>query len=439
MATPLSRLPMVPPPALSAMRMPQSPTFRSALTPLPQQDGFQSLLSNVGDWLGDRSYRLRALGGQLMSGNYDPMVMMQAAQMDRSGIQQRKQMNQTRSAFERAGRNDLIEFLDAGGDPMEAYSVFLKDMRADSDRATEMETRKRNSFWIKDEQLKQAYIDGEFELADVLEMERGGGGKAQFGLNPQYGVDAQGNPVLMQLGSDGRAVQTQMPDGVSLSKEPIRLDAGTHFVLLDPITRQTVGTIPKNGDVPPGYLGGGEGGGITPMPGSEQDIERQSNQLKMSQRAQAADQRADIVINAIDKATEQSNWGTTGILGSAGRAIGITPNIDLEGTINTIKANIGFNELQEMREASPTGGALGQVAVQELNMLQSVIASLDPRQGEAQLDENLKTIKQLLERQKLFRQAALEEQLSVAGGGGMPAPVAGGGAPSASDPLGLNF
>lgn len=68
----------------------------------------------------------------------------------------------------------------------------------------------------------------------------------KFGLNPQYGVDEQGNPVLLQVGSGGAAVKTQMPDGVTLSKEPIKLDAGTHFVLLDPITRQPVGQIPKD-------------------------------------------------------------------------------------------------------------------------------------------------------------------------------------------------
>ena len=59
-------------------------------------------------------------------------------------------------------------------------------------------------------------------------------------------IDAQGNPVLLQLGENGEAVQTKMPDGVTLSKEPIKLDAGTHFVLLDPITRQSVGVIPKD-------------------------------------------------------------------------------------------------------------------------------------------------------------------------------------------------
>ena len=33
---------------------------------------------------------------------------------------------------------------------------------------------------------------------------------------------------------------------VRLSKEPIKLDAGTSFILLDPITRQPVGQIPKD-------------------------------------------------------------------------------------------------------------------------------------------------------------------------------------------------
>lgn len=68
----------------------------------------------------------------------------------------------------------------------------------------------------------------------------------EYGLNPQYGVDANGNPVILQLSKGGTSKQTALPEGVTLSKEPIRLDAGTHFVLLDPITRQPIGQIPKN-------------------------------------------------------------------------------------------------------------------------------------------------------------------------------------------------
>lgn len=62
---------------------------------------------------------------------------------------------------------------------------------------------------------------------------------------------------------------------------------------------------------------------------------------------------------------------------------------DLDATITTIKANIGFDRLQRMRAESPTGGALGQVAVQELVALQSTIANLDQSQSTDQFKANM--------------------------------------------------
>lgn len=89
-----------------------------------------------------------------------------------------------------------------------------------------------------------------------------------LGLNPQYGLDKDGNPVLLQLGKNGKVVQSQMPEGVTLSKEPIKLDAGTHFVLLDPITRQPVGQIPKDvaGAASKGAVGKAQGEASANLP-----------------------------------------------------------------------------------------------------------------------------------------------------------------------------
>jgi hypothetical protein len=83
-----------------------------------------------------------------------------------------------------------------------------------------------------------------YVIADI--EGKGGAGGGDFGLNPVYGVGEDGNPVIMQMNKQGGVAPAQLPPGVKLSKEPIKLDAGTHFVLLDPITRQQVGVIPKD-------------------------------------------------------------------------------------------------------------------------------------------------------------------------------------------------
>jgi hypothetical protein len=64
--------------------------------------------------------------------------------------------------------------------------------------------------------------------------------------------------------------------------------------------------------------------------------------------------------------------------------------------VKTIQANLGFDALQAMRDASPTGGALGQVAVQELEMLQSTVANLDPTT--ANFADNIKRVEELYKR-----------------------------------------
>lgn len=73
----------------------------------------------------------------------------------------------------------------------------------------------------------------------------GGTDGTEYGLQPQYGVDDQGNPVIIQIGKDGTATRTALPEGVTFQKEPIRIDGGTEWILLDPISRQPVGRIPK--------------------------------------------------------------------------------------------------------------------------------------------------------------------------------------------------
>jgi hypothetical protein len=85
---------------------------------------------------------------------------------------------------------------------------------------------------------------------------------------------------------------------------------------------------------------------------------------------------------------------TTGLIGKAASVVPGTPAYTLNQRVSTIKANLGFDRLQQMRDASPTGGALGQVAVQELQALQNSVASLEVGQDKKELEKNLGKIKE---------------------------------------------
>lgn len=66
--------------------------------------------------------------------------------------------------------------------------------------------------------------------------------------------------------------------------------------------------------------------------------------------------------------------------------------------LDTLKANITFNELTEMREASKTGGALGQVSDREGALLGASLGALDPNQSPQQLAAQLDKIGGSLQR-----------------------------------------
>ena len=161
------------------------------------------------------------------------------------------------------------------------------------------------------------------------------------------------------------------------------------------------------GGVPHAY----QNGGVVPLSSLDQEAQAREILSSASAQGQGAGQYASeapkrdeqrrlaytTISNtrdAIDKAMALVGPLTTGIGGAVTGQIPGTQAMDLKKQIDTIKANLGFAELSAMRQASPTGGALGQVAVQELTMLQSTVASLDTIQSEKALREALLKAKQ---------------------------------------------
>lgn len=77
---------------------------------------------------------------------------------------------------------------------------------------------------------------------------------------------------------------------------------------------------------------------------------------------------------------------------------------------NTLLTTAGFQELQAMRDASPTGGALGQVAVEENRMLQKSAFSSSRTQSEAKFKQAVRDYISRLERSRSRVVGAYERQ-----------------------------
>ena len=151
-----------------------------------------------------------------------------------------------------------------------------------------------------------------------------------------------------------------------------------------------------------------ETGQYRPIPGTpaaEKAVDKEKKEVLRINNQLAS---VNLVDRTIEKALGQLSPKTTGIVGVGASKIPGTDAYTLKATLNTVVANLGFDKLQAMRDASPTGGALGQVAVKEIEFLQQTIASLDQGLSQEELAKNLGEIKASYAR----LQKALNESLS---------------------------
>jgi hypothetical protein len=122
-----------------------------------------------------------------------------------------------------------------------------------------------------------------------------------------------------------------------------------------------------------------------PIPGGAAD---RSNKAK----EEFAKQGQNIVLDDIKRAIPMADALTTGAGGAVFQSVPGTQAYDLHQMLQGIKANVGFDRLQQMRNSSPTGGALGSVSENENKLLQSVMGSLEQSQNKEQFLYNLKRL-----------------------------------------------
>lgn len=222
-----------------------------------------------------------------------------------------------------------------------------------------------------------------------------GGDDAEYGLNPQYGVDANGNPVIVQLSKSGTSKQTALPDGVKLSKEPIKLDAGTHFVLLDPITRQPIGQIQKDlaGAERQKEIGTSEGKNIAAAPG---DLQAGMNAKNIITQLKTDPNR--------EMGTGWSGWLTN--------SVPATPGYDYQNKVNQAKSGAFLTAIQQMRGLGALSNAEGDAATK-------AVTRMDTATSEGAFLEALNDY------EKIIDQGIARAQSRIQGGGGAPAATQG--------------
>jgi GH24 family phage-related lysozyme (muramidase) len=127
-------------------------------------------------------------------------------------------------------------------------------------------------------------------------------------------------------------------------------------------------------------------GRLEDIPGSPQA--RAQTERRTSQVA-----AANVVTRDIDRILERLNTAVLPVTGMGATTmaalVGGSPAADVAELRKTIEGNISFNKLNELRQQSPTGGALGNVSDKDLELLKTTLGSLNQNQSPRQFRENL--------------------------------------------------
>lgn len=141
-------------------------------------------------------------------------------------------------------------------------------------------------------------------------------------------------------------------------------------------------------------------------------------ELAAPQREQAIQQslaNVETTLSLLDDALGGVNAWTAGPIGTVLENIAGTPAADLQATVDTIVANLSFDRLQQMRESSKTGGALGAISERELTLLGAAVANLSNAQSPAQQIRNLRLVREHYGNIRNQMQQNLNEQRQIQG------------------------
>lgn len=234
---------------------------------------------------------------------------------------------------------------------------------------------------------------------------------------PTETTGSDGNPVLTQFANDGSTPITapvspyQKPEGPlsPIGDLVADLNAGRitpeqYQIAVDRMQKSDPGLDIQFGEggalsaLTYGSSNRGKDAALVRTPDNTAAVspgEQQARYNKVLATNKTLDVSDEVVAEDLDRAIGMAGAWTTGFIGAKLEDLQGTPAHDLKMLMQSIKANIGFDKLQQMRDNSPTGGALGQVTELELGLLQSVYGALEQSQTKEQFVYNLDRLKKI--------------------------------------------
>lgn len=115
--------------------------------------------------------------------------------------------------------------------------------------------------------------------------------------------------------------------------------------------------------------------------------------------------------NKIESLENRANASTVGLIGDSLKGIAGTPSANFYADLLSVEADEAFSALQRMRDASPTGGALGSISERELDLLKSARVNLSQNQSPTQFRKNAELLRKQIEKSKKILQQTYQADL----------------------------
>jgi hypothetical protein len=234
-----------------------------------------------------------------------------------------------------------------------------------------------------------------------------GAGAYQQGAQGSFDQILQGLLIKSKLKPEAEKLTGEYANLANLiygTSDPAKLPAGAVDKIISQVNTKAslvggggVGTIPPGFELRKDPATGALS--MAPIPGGPAEIEAMEQADKAKGRKTQQARAGGTVVQDLQRALNivQTNPKATG---RSAAAIALLPEVvraetdyqAAQGMVQSALSNVGLDTLQQMRENSPTGGALGQVPIQQQQRLEQVLGSLDLSQRKEVVEDNIKRV-----------------------------------------------